>query len=326
VSVDAPELWSVPPFRATLREGRIYGRGANDMKGGITALLTALEALAQAGVELAGDVVFCTVTDEESSGAGGWAAVRHGVRASAGVCAEPTDLNLCIACRGMVTPTITIHGRQGHAEIVQPHWREGGAVNAIEKAQLILDAARRLREEWRTRPDYQHPLLHPGDIVPTVMSAGGWHVTYPASCTIKFDCQYLPGQVDEQGTGRAVEREIIEWMERAAAADEWLCEHPLEWAWGSDVVPAEMPGDSPLVAVTQQCAADTGRDSQVVGFDSWYDAATFTAHGTPTLSFGPRDFGTIHGVDECVSVDDLVEVASIVALAAMRYCGVSSED
>jgi len=324
VPVDEPDLWTVPPHKGTVKDGFVYGRGANDMKGGIAALVAALEGLASAGVKLAGDIVFCTVTDEESSGAGGWAAVKNGVSASAGICAEPTDLNVCVACRGTVCPTITVRGRQGHAEIVQPDWRDGGAVNAIEKAQLVIDAARRLRDEWRLRPDHQHPLLHPGDIVPTVISAGKWHVTYPASCTIRFDCQYLPGHVDEQGTGWAVQDEIVAWMEQAAATDPWLREHPLEWAWSSDVVPAEIPPDSPLVAVTRRCAEDLGRTCRVTGFDSWHDAATFSTHGTPTFSFGPRDFGTIHGVDERVAIDDLVDVASVVALSAMRYCGVAA--
>ncbi len=323
VSIDAPELWSVPPHEGTVRDGCVYGRGANDMKGGVAAMVVALESLAAAGVALAGDVVFCTVTDEESSGAGGWSAVRHGVKASAGICAEPTDLDLCTACRGTVCPTITVHGRQGHAEIVQRHWRDGGAVNAIEKAQIVIDAARRLREEWRTRPDHQHPLLKPGDIVPTVMNAGRWHVTYPASCTIRFDCQYLPGHVDEQGTGAAVEREIVAWMEAAAEADPWLREHPLEWGWSNDVVPAEIPSDTPLVVVTRECAQNLGLSCRLMGFDSWHDAATFSANGTPVFSFGPRDFGTIHGVDERVSIDDLVDVAAVTALAAMRYCGVA---
>jgi acetylornithine deacetylase len=325
VSVDAPELWSVPPLKGTVKDGHVLGRGANDMKGGIAALVVALEGLAAADVRLAGDVVFCTVTDEESSGAGGWAALKHGVGASAGICAEPTDLNLAVACRGTVCPTITVPGRQGHAEIPQPHWRDGGAVNAIEKAQLIIDAARRLREEWRTRPEHRHPLLQPGDIVPTVMSAGKWHVTYPASCTIRFDCQYLPTQVDANGTGWAVQDEIVAWMEQAAATDPWLREHPIEWTWSNDVVPAEIPADSPLVIVTQRCAQDMGRSCEVAGFGSWHDAATFSAHGTPTFSFGPRDFGTIHGVDERVSIDDLVDVAVVVALTAMRYCGVAGD-
>ena len=108
------------------------------MKGGIACLVVALETLGRLGVRLAGDVVFCTVTDEESSGAGGRMAVEHGVRADAGIAAEATDFDAWVSCRGTVTPTITVEGRAGHAEMPQPDWREGGAVNAIEKLVPLL--------------------------------------------------------------------------------------------------------------------------------------------------------------------------------------------
>ena len=93
-----------------------------------------------------------TVTDEESSGAGGLAAVRHGVRADAGIVPEPTAFEVWVGCRGSLTPTFTVAGRPGHAEMAQPHWRDGGAVNAIEKMGIVMDAVARLREEWRAAP------------------------------------------------------------------------------------------------------------------------------------------------------------------------------
>ena len=322
VSADPVEDWSTDPFAASMRDGCIYGRGANDMKGGLAALVVALEVLHRLDVRLHGDVVFCSVTDEESSGAGGFAAVAHGIRADAGICAEPTGLEVWTACRGTVCPTITVRGRAGHAEMRQPHWSEGGAVNAVEKMMVVLEAARALREEWRSRPDHRHPLLSPGDIVPTVIKGGTWVVTYPSSCSVRFDCQYLPGHVDADGTGWAVQREIVDWMERAAAADPWFEAHPLEWAWSSDVVAAEMDPEHPLVAITIEAAKDVGREASVAGFDSWHDAATFTRHGhTPTFSFGPSDCNSIHGIDERVRIDDLVDVTATVALSIVRYCG-----
>ena len=145
-----------------MRDGNLYGRGACDMKGGVGCMVFAAEVLAELGVRLAGDVVVCTVTDEESSGAGGIAAVRHGVRADAGIVTEPTAFDVWVACRGSLTPVITVEGRPGHAEMRQPHWRAGGAVNAIEKMGVVLAAVGRLRDEWRDRPDKQHPYLVAG--------------------------------------------------------------------------------------------------------------------------------------------------------------------
>jgi acetylornithine deacetylase len=287
-------------------------------------MLVALESLQRAGVRLRGDVVWCTVTDEESSGAGGRAAVARGVGADAGLCAEATDFDAWVACRGTVTPTITVEGRAGHAEMPQPHWSDGGAVNAIEKIVPVLEGVRGLREDWRTRADHRHPLLAPGDIVPVLIGGGTWIVTYPHSCSLTCDITYLPGHVDEEGTGRRVEDEVTARLQAAVAADPWFAEHPLRLRWSDDVVPAEIPGDHPLVELALEVAGTFGRAGRVAGLDSWHDAASFTRGGTPCFSFGPDGIGSAHAVDECVTIDALVDFCAASAVTAMRWCGVAS--
>lgn len=324
VDVEPREQWLSDPLRLTERDGYLYGRGANDMKGGIAGMAIALDVLHRQGVRLAGDVVFCTVTDEESSGAGGRAAVDHGVCADAGIAAEPTDFDAWVSCRGTVTPTITVAGRAGHAEMPQADWREGGAVNAIEKLVTVLNGVGALREEWKTRPDHQHPLLAPGDIVPTVVRGGTWIVTVPASCDVTCDITYLPQHVDGEGTGKAVEAEVVDRLTRAVAGDPWFAEHPLRFTWSDDVVPAEMPADHPLVKTALGCAGALGRAGKPAGLDSWHDAATFTRAGTPTFSFGPDGIETAHAVNERVGVQALVDFSAAIALTAMRWCGVAS--
>ena len=325
VSAEPRELWSCDPFAGAARDGRVYGRGIADMKGGLAGMLFALETLRRLDVRLAGDVVYCTVTDEESSGAGGWAAVKRGVKADAGVVAEPTDFDVWVACRGSLTPVITISGRPGHAEMVQPHWRAGGAVNAIDKLRLVLDAIARLNDEWRGRPDHRHPYVSPGTIVPTVVHGGEWEITYPASCTLTCEAMYLPTHLDEDGTGRRVEAEVKDWIERAVAVDPWFAEHPLKWFWDCDVVPAEVPDDHPVVAEGVAAGAAVGRAGSITGFDSWHDGATFTRRGgTPTVCFGPGLGSTAHTVDEWVSADDLADHVAATALLLMRWCGIAT--
>ena len=317
-----PSEWRSDPFRATERDGRLYGRGVVDMKGGIASVLCAVEALQRAGVRLRGDIVFTTNTDEESSGAGSWAITQRGCRADGGICAEPTSFKTLIVCRGMVKPRITVRGRAGHTQFVHPHWSEGGPVNAIEKAYLVIGAIKELREEWRTRSDHQHPLLPPGDIIPTIISGGEWEVTYPPSCTISCDVQYVPAQADADGSGSTIKGEIMQRLNTAALADPWFVEHPLGWEWAWGVAPAEMAADHPLVAVLLDAGADLGRPGEIGGTGTWHDGANFALYGdTPCLSYGPGDVRRAHTVDEFIPVDEMVDYAAIIAVAVMRYCG-----
>ena len=166
VSAEPFEQWTSHPHKPEVRDGLLYGRGSCDMKGGIGGMLFAVETLRRLDVRLAGDVVFCTNTDEESSGAGSYACVARGVRADAGLCAEPTAFDAWVACRGGVNPVVRTEGRTGHAEMHHPHWRDGGPVNAIEKMSVVLDAIRALREDWAGRPEHQHPYLHAPSILP----------------------------------------------------------------------------------------------------------------------------------------------------------------
>ena len=322
VSGEPKARWTDDPNTPVVRGGNLYGRGACDMKGGVAAMVMAAETLSRLGIRLAGDLLVNTITDEESTGAGGIACVARGVRADAGIVPEPTAFDVWIACRGSVYPTITIEGRPGHAELLQPHWRDGGAVNAIEKAQVVLDAIRGLREEWRTRSDLQHPHLSPPDIVPTVMRAGEWSVTYPASCEITCAVLFPPAFADADGYGSRVVHEVREAIGRACAADPWLAEHPPAFSWTADIPPMEIPPGEEIVQTMLAASADVGEPSRLSGLDSWYDGATYTlAAGTPSIAFGPRSIAWGHTIDEYVPVDDLVRCAQAIALAAVRFCG-----
>jgi acetylornithine deacetylase len=313
--------WKTDPFKADVRNGRLYGRGACDMKGGLGALLYALECVVHEGVRLRGDVLFCANTDEESSGAGGYAVVAKGPRADGGICGEPTGFDVWAACRGTWMATVTIPGRTGHAEMPAAHWLEGGPVNAIEKLILLLGGIHQIREDWRQRPDQRHSLLAPGDIVPTVVQGGEWIVTYPASCSVTLDVTYLPHHVDEEGSGAAVGREVMGRIGAALAVDPWFTEHPARWQHICDTVPAELPADHELVSLLLDCAAAMGRPGRVAGMNSWHDAATYTRFGIPTVSFGPGGVETAHTEGESVPVADLVDYCCAAALAVMRFCG-----
>jgi acetylornithine deacetylase len=313
--------WEHDPFDPQVVDGRVVGRGACDMKGGIAAMVVAAEELADTGA-LRGDLVVCTNTDEESSGVGGLACARRGVTADFTIVTEPSGLEVWPACRGTVYCTIEIPGRAGHAEQEHPHWRDGGAVNAIEKARFVLDGIDRLRREWRSRADLRHPLLDPPDIVPTKFVAdAGWDVTIPDRAVIDISVLILPQQADARGWTTDAQAEVEGFLRGWCATDSWLAEHPPTFGWHTEVNPSETPVDTPSVRALLGANAALGLPVTLGGLGSWYDGATFALEtGTPALMYGPRSIDWAHTVREYVPIDDLVACAQGIAVAGWRLC------
>ena len=151
-----------------------------------------------------------------------------------------------------------MRGRAGHAGIHQLPPEQGGAVNAIEKMAIVLEAVRRLREHWAQRPS--HPYLSAGDCVPTIISGGEWLVSYPASCTLECHIEYLPDRADEHGYGARVEREFGDWIAEATAATTG-CASTRRRSSGASAAcrPAEVAADEPIVQTLLAAGGDLGQ-------------------------------------------------------------------
>ncbi len=243
--------------------------------------------------------------------------------ADGGIVPEPTDLTAWLGTLGSLMPEIVVEGRAGHAGFPHEHWTAGGPVNAIERMQPVLAALQALREEWRERPDTQHAYLRTGTIVPTALSAGQWMVSYPASASLRLHVQYLPEQSDEHGFGSEVANELQERVLAAAQADPWLREHPPAFKWHGDVPPAFHGPEEPISATTLDAMSAVGLPATIASRTTWFDAATFSRAGTPTIGLGPGAIAAAHAVDEFVPLDDLVRAAQVLAVAAIRFCGLS---
>ena len=320
--VAAGEGWTSPPFAAELRDERIYGRGAVDMKGGVAAALFALEALHAAGLRLAGDVIFETVPDEETCAMGTVAAIARGYRADAGLVPEPTRFNLWVATRGLLHGTLAVPGRSAHAEMNQPPWHEGGGVNAIQKAAHLLGALERLSTAWLTRGDKQHPLLGVPTVQATGIRGGTFISNVPERCEVDLNATYLPANADHDGYGSVPRGEIERAVADAAAADGWLAAHPPTWSWYTDYPPSEIDPGTPIVAAVQEAARELGVDVVAEGIDTTYDGALLTLFAeTPSPAFGPGDLGRAHAPDEWVGVDELELAARVYARAIVAWCG-----
>jgi len=307
------ENWKHDPFKGEIEDNRIFGRGANDMKGGIVAMLHAIKFVQKAGVKLGGDLMVETVPDEEATCMGTLSCCQRGYTADAAIIPEPTDMKVLVAMRGSLYGKITVFGRAGHAEMAQPHWTEGGAVNAISKSMKIIAALEELTEEWRIRPDKQHKFLNPDIIIPTVINGGKWAVTYPEKVEIEFGAIFIPNTRNKR-------QEIEEKLMSVANTDSWLREHPpkLEaetWLYGTEV-----DENAPIVKTGMLALKDLGIEPALAGFGSLTDAVHLVNYSKiPTISIGP-DYKSAHMTDEFVEIGQLVDTTKALALAIMRWC------
>lgn len=316
--------WDSDPFAAELRDERIYGRGAVDMKGGIAAAYFALQALSANGVRLAGDLFFEVVTDEETCAMGTVAAIERGYKADAGLVPEPTRLGMWIATRGLLHGVLTIPGRSAHAEINQPPWEEGGGVNAIERALPLLSALGQLKANWRERPSKRHPLVGVPAVQPTVIEGGSFIASVPEGVRVEVNATYLVADADDAGYGTVPRAEIVDAVAATASLDDWLRAHPPTWSWSTDYPPAEIAPDEEIIAVALRAAADVGGTEGAAGIDTTYDGALLTLFArTPSPAFGPGDLSRAHAPNEWIGVDELVQGAKAYARAVTSWCGVA---
>jgi acetylornithine deacetylase len=328
--------WPHDPWGGELDDGRLWGRGACDMKGGIACGIVALRALQALGIRLAGDVVFQSVVDEETGGPGTRAALARGHVADGAIVLEPTAGTIVTVEGGLEWVRIVVHGRTGHSAVRYRSVHAGGrgeAVSAIEKAVKLLAAVGELERHWAVHK--LHPLMPRGitTINPGVIAGGSGggaegvpngmiaYSNFADYCSLGLSLKYLP---DERGDD--VKAEFEEYIARVSAADPWLREHPPEIEWGIGGVsfpPSEVASDHPLVTALSGAFEAVAGEPRLAGFEAVSDLAWLAEAGISAVLYGPGDFAQAHSSAEYVAVDDLVEVASVVALAICDWCGVA---
>ena len=308
VSPGDESRWTLSPWSGLVREGRLYGRGACDMKSGLAAGIMAVQVLMDLGWRPGADLTVESVVGEESGGAGTLAAIVAGIRADGAIILEPTGLDLCPVQSGALTFRLTVPGLAAHGAL-----RQHG-VSAIEKFALLLQALLQLeadrharyRTEWYDEPNYVAPIN-----VGTV-AGGEWHSTVPEQVVAEGRLGVFPGE-----TTAAARHELLEAIRVAAQADPWLKDHPptVEWFEGQFESGQTAP-DHPLVQTLSAAHARLlGEPSRVRGVPYGADLRLFTNHaGIPTVLYGPGDVSLAHGVDEHIVLDDVVAATRVVAL------------
>ena len=283
------------PFAPDIRDGRLYGRGAQDMKGGVAAMMAGAAAWLQSGRHGSGRVIVAAVADEEYASIGAEAVAREW-RADEAVIPEPTDLDLGVAHKGFSCAEVIVHGRAAHGS------RPADGRDAILRMGRLLN---RIEARDRSlRKAHAHVLLGAPSMHTGTIRGGSSLSTYPAECVLQVERRTIAGE----RTSVCVEE--LEQMAAALRAEdpEFECEVRLLLARPPYLVSPDANVLHSLgAAVTQRFGT-----RPVTGLSYWTDAAILGEAGTPTVIFGPRGAG-LHGVEEYVELDDVIGCRDVFA-------------
>jgi acetylornithine deacetylase len=291
------------PFEGEERGGRLYARGAADMKGGVAAMCAAAWRAAQG--PLGGEIVVALTADEEYESAGTRAMLERGERADAAIVGEPTRLEIMPAHRGFVWIEVEVSGRAAHGS----RWDVG--VDAIRHAGLLLSELDRVDAE--ELPRREHPLLGRASLHASTIAGGIGMSTYPDRCVVRLERRTLPGERAE---------EVVAEIERACDAVRarrpgFAAEVRLLMTQG----PSDVATDSAIVHELAGALRACDEPVHIAGMSAWTDAALLNAAGIPAICFGPGDISLAHAAEEYIPLDEIDRATSVLDVLARRWCG-----
>jgi acetylornithine deacetylase len=304
-----PTTWTTEPWAPEIRDGRLYGRGACDMKGGVASILGAVRAIVASGAaaELDGELAVALVPGEEDGGQGTLAAIRAGVTGDMAIITEPSNLDVVVAHAGAITFRLTVPGRAAHAS----QRREG--VSALDKLLLVLaglDADETSRNAAETDP-LMTALGLPYPTIVGIVHGGEWAST--VLDRVVADGRYGVRLGQSPADAAADLRRAIDAVN---ASDTFLREHPatveiVGGQFGSGRVPSDHPLPAGLAAIAERV---TGRRPSLLGEPYGADMRLFINEGnTPCVIYGPGDVKVAHSADEHVPLDEVETCAKVLA-------------
>ncbi|MFT4106117.1 MAG: ArgE/DapE family deacylase [Lacrimispora sp.] len=301
-------LWTSSPHTPRIEDGRLYGLGAADMKGGLMASVMAVKLLKDAKIPLPLDVHICSVCDEEGGGNGSIQAVMRGKRADGVVVCEPTSRELILAHMGFVFMKVKITGKSNHSGA---KWL---GVSAIEKAVKIMERLNELEHRWLLT--YKHPLLPAPNLNVGTIHGGCAGSTVAGDCEFEMCIHYLPGQMSHD----QVVSEVTDEIRRFAESDLWLREHMPEISIYQAGGPFEMEGGPFVESFKRAFENAEGKPVVIKGSPAGCDSRLWrNIAGCPTVQFGPGDLEQCHAINEHISIKDYIETIHIYAQLILEW-------
>lgn len=289
------------PFSGAVRDGRLYGRGAADMKAGVACILATAARLARE--EVPGGLIIAMTADEEHASLGMEALVAEGIGADAAVICEPTGLAVMPAHKGFLWIDAHVEGRAAHGS--QP---ESG-IDAVTRAGHLLVAFE--AEGHRLARETGHPLLGPASVHAGTISGGSAPSVYPASCHVVFERRTLPGETADD-VMREAEAVVAEAQRRCPGLEVRL--EP-----GLFRPATEVRAAAPLVRQLVTACARAAIPGRVAGMPAWVDACLLNGSGIPAVCFGPGSIARAHTAEEWVEVSEIAACADILTDFSRRF-------
>lgn len=308
------EQWEEEPYSGVIKDGKMFGRGVTDMKGGNVALLIAIEAIQTLNVRLKGDIIFQSVVEEESGGAGTLDAIIQGYQADAAIIPEPTNMKMYPKQQGSKWFRLIITGRTAH----------GGTpylgVNAIDKAFIVnnhIKELEKVRNERITDPLYDNiPVPIPINI--GSIQGGEWPSSVPDVVTLEGRIGIAPHETMEEA-----QAEMEQSITSLKMKDEWFKENPVQLEWfGARWLPGEIDTNHPLMDILSK------NFTTVIGEEPEVEASPWGTDGgllaqvaqTPSIIFGPGITELAHYPNEAIELKKITEAAKVIATTVLEWC------
>src|ERR1700751_1630809 len=310
------EMWETPPFAPVVKDGRMYGRGACDMKSGTIGALYALDAIEAAGLKPTARIHFQSVIEEESTGVGALSTLQRGYRADCCFIPEPTGEKMVRSQVGVIWFRLKVRGFPVHV------FEDGSGSNAIMAAYHLIHALEKLEARWNERAKADRhfkTLTHPINFNPGIIKGGDWASSVPAWCDVDCRIAILPGWSVAES-----QAEIVRCVTAASRKHRFLANNPPEVEWSGFLSEGYELKDSDEAEAAFARAYDAvyGGTVEDLVFTALTDTRFYGLnYGIPSLCFGASG-AAMHGFNEYVDLDSLRKSTKTMALFIAQWCGV----